>query len=301
MELGMIGLGKMGANMTRRLMKGGHRVVVFDANPQAIKELTAEGAIGSESDGDLVSKLKAPRAVWIMLPAGEVTGKMVDTLTELLSPGDTILDGGNSYYKDTVKRAEAVSKKGLFYVDVGTSGGVWGLTEGYSMMIGGDKTAVERLSPIFVTLAPAADKGWGYVGPSGAGHFVKMVHNGIEYGLMESFAEGFALLRQKKDFNLDLVEVAHIWQDGSVIRAWLLDLIHDALESDRELKDVAPYVEDSGEGRWTTFEAIDLNVSTPVIIMALERRIRSREDDYTDKLLAMMRHGFGGHTVKRES
>ncbi len=301
MELGMIGLGKMGANMTRRLLKGGHRVVVFDANPQAIKELTAEGAIGSESDGDLVSKLKAPRAVWIMLPAGEITGKMVDTLTELLSPGDTILDGGNSYYKDTVKRAAAVSKKGLFYVDVGTSGGVWGLTEGYSMMIGGDKTAVERLRPLFVTLAPAADKGWGYVGPSGAGHFVKMVHNGIEYGMMESFAEGFALLRQKKDFSLDLVEVARIWQNGSVIRAWLLDLIHDALESDRELKDVAPYVEDSGEGRWTTFEAIDLNVSTPVIIMALERRIRSREDDYTDKLLAMMRHGFGGHAVERES
>jgi 6-phosphogluconate dehydrogenase len=296
----MIGLGKMGASMTRRLMKGGHRVVVFDANPQAIKDLTAEGAISSESVGDLVSKLKAPRAVWIMLPAGEITGKMVDTLTELLSRGDTILDGGNSYYKDTIKRGEAVSQKGLSYVDVGTSGGVWGLNEGYSMMIGGEKATVERLRPLFVTLAPAADKGWGYVGPSGAGHFVKMVHNGIEYGLMEAFAEGFALMRQKKDFNLDLVEVAHIWQNGSVIRAWLLDLIHDALETDLELKDVAPYVEDSGEGRWTTFEAIDLNVSTPVIIMARERRIRSREDDYADKLLAMMRHGFGGHAVKHE-
>lgn len=300
MQLGMVGLGKMGANMTKRLLLGGHQIVVSDLSADAVKHAAAEGATPSTSLADLVSKLSAPRAVWVMVPSGDPTEATVNQLAALLSPGDTIIDGGNSLYKDSMRRYEALKPKGIHFVDVGTSGGVWGLKEGYSLMIGGDRAAVARLNPIFETLAPAADKGWGYVGPSGAGHFTKMIHNGIEYGMMQAFAEGFSILRAKTEFSLDLADIARIWQDGSVVRSWLLDLTHDALVSDQKLENIAAFVPDSGEGRWTVFEAIDLNVSAPVITESLIRRIRSREDGYTEKLLSIMRNQFGGHAVKKE-
>lgn len=300
MELGMVGLGRMGANMTTRLLRGGHKLVVTDLNPEAVKAAEGEGAVGAHDLADLVAKLTPPCAVWVMVPSGAPTEQSVQQLGDLLSPDDTVIDGGNSNYKDSMRRAELLKAKGLHFVDVGTSGGIWGLKEGYSLMIGGEQAAVERLSPIFETLAPAPDKGWGHVGPSGAGHFVKMIHNGIEYGMMQAYAEGFAIMRAKQEFSLDLADIAGIWQVGSVVRSWLLDLTKAALDHDQKLENIAAYVPDSGEGRWTVFEAIDLNVSAPVITASLERRIRSREDGYTDKLLAIMRNQFGGHAVKRE-
>jgi 6-phosphogluconate dehydrogenase len=301
MEIAMIGLGKMGANMTTRLLRGGHRVVVFDLNEDPIREAEGEGAEGARTLDEVVAKLSTPRAVWVMVPAGNPTESTIDTLAEQLSPGDIIIDGGNSNYKDSQRRAAALKEKELHFVDVGTSGGVWGLAEGYSMMIGGEKQAVERLGPIFETLAPEADLGWGHVGPAGAGHFVKMVHNGIEYGLMEAYAEGFELMDHKTEMNLDLPQIAEIWRYGSVIRSWLLDLIAAALKENPDLKDIAAYVPDSGEGRWTVAEAIDLNCSIPVISMALQRRFRSREEaPFGDKLLSAMRNQFGGHMVKKE-
>lgn len=300
MKLGMVGLGKMGANMTTRLIDGGHEVVVTDLNMSAVKKASENGAVASDGLKDLVSKLDAPRVIWVMVPSGGPTEKTVMALTDMVDEGDIVIDGGNSNYKDTMSRGEALKEKGVHYVDVGTSGGVWGLKEGYSMMIGGDEDTVKSLTPIFETLAPAPDKGWGYVGPSGAGHFVKMVHNGIEYGMMQAFAEGFAIMRKKEEFGLDLAEVSRTWLHGSVIRSWLLDLIYDALNEDQELEDIAAYVPDSGEGRWTVFESIDLNVSAPVITTALQERIRSRdENSYTDKLLSVMRNQFGGHAVKK--
>ncbi len=299
MQLGMIGLGRMGANMTRRLLQGDHALVVTDLSAQAVRAAEAEGAQGAPDAAALVAQLQAPRAVWVMIPAGAPTETAITGLSELLSAGDIVIDGGNSYYKDSLRRAAGLAESGIHLVDVGTSGGVWGLTAGYSMMIGGSEDAVERLRPIFETLAPAPDRGWGRVGPSGAGHFAKMIHNGIEYGMMQAFAEGFAILRAKQEFAFDLADVARIWQHGSVIRAWLLDLIKDALETDQALEGIAAYVPDSGEGRWTVFEAIDLNVSAPIITESLQRRIRSREDGYTDKLLAVMRSAFGGHDVKQ--
>lgn len=300
MQLGMVGLGKMGGNMTKRLLQAGHSVVVTDLNEEAIEASVNDGATGAKSLEELVNKLDAPRTVWVMVPAGNPTEQTIAALSDLLNSGDTIIDGGNSMYKNAVRHAENLQPKGIHFIDVGTSGGVWGLKEGYSMMIGGEQDVVERHAPIFEALAPAADKGWGYVGPAGSGHFVKMIHNGIEYGMMQAFAEGFSIMRGKEEFGLDLGEVARIWQHGSVIRSWLLDLIYDALEQDQTLEDVAAYVPDSGEGRWTVFEAIDLNISAPVITMALERRIRSREDGYTDKLLSVMRNQFGGHAIKKE-
>jgi len=300
MKLGMVGLGKMGANMTTRLLEGGHDVVVTDLNMSAVKTAEKSGAEGASGLKDLVSKLEAPRIVWVMVPAGGPTEKTVEALGNMVEADDIIIDGGNSNYKDTMRRGETLKEKGIHYIDVGTSGGVWGLKEGYSMMIGGDEEAVQSLTPIFETFAPAADKGWGYVGPSGAGHFVKMVHNGIEYGMMQAFAEGFAIMKKKEEFDLDLAEVSRTWLHGSVVRSWLLDLIHDALKDDQQLEDIAAYVPDSGEGRWTVFEAIDLNVSAPVITTALQERIRSRdENSYTDKLLSIMRNQFGGHAVKK--
>lgn len=299
MQLGMVGLGKMGANMTKRLLQGGHSLVVTDLNADAIRAAAGDGASGAEDVATLVAQLSAPRAVWVMVPAGDPTESTINTLAAALSPGDIIIDGGNSNYQDTMRRAETLQAQNLHFVDVGTSGGIWGLAEGYSMMIGGEAEIVEHLRPIFETLAPAADKGWGYVGPSGAGHFVKMVHNGIEYGLMQAYAEGFAIMREKQAFNFDLAEIARIWQHGSVVRSWLLDLTKAALENDQDFEHIAPYVTDSGEGRWTVKEAIDLNVSAPVITQALLRRIRSREDaGYTDRLLAVMRNQFGGHAIK---
>ena len=301
MELGMIGLGKMGANMAQRLVRGGHRVVGFDPKPGAREAIEQFGAGSADSLQAMVAKLAAPRVVWMMVPAGDITGSTVDALLALLAPGDAIIDGGNSNYKNTLDRAKAVAEKGLHYVDSGTSGGVWGLEQGYSMMVGGELEVVERLRPIFETLAPGKDQGWGRVGPPGAGHFTKMVHNGIEYGLMQAYAEGFSILEHKQEFGLDLRQVAEIWRYGSVVRSWLLDLTADALGKNPKMDGIAPFVADSGEGRWTVAEAIDLNVPAPVITQSLIERLRSRdEDSFTDRLLAAMRNEFGGHAVKKE-
>jgi 6-phosphogluconate dehydrogenase len=301
MELGMIGLGRMGGNMAQRLLRGGHKVVGFDPDAGARAALEGDGGGSAESLQALVAALPAPRVVWMMVPAGRITDGTVDTLAGLLAPGDVIIDGGNSNYKDTLRRAAALAGRQIGYVDCGTSGGVWGLAEGYALMIGGDKAVVDRLRPIFETLAPAKDKGWGHVGPVGAGHFTKMVHNGIEYGLMQAYAEGFSILQHKQDFALDLHQVAEIWRTGSVVRSWLLDLTADALGKNPTMDGIAPWVADSGEGRWTLQEAIDLDVPAPVIALALMARLRSRDSDsFADKLLAAMRNEFGGHAIKHE-
>jgi 6-phosphogluconate dehydrogenase len=300
MEIGMIGLGKMGANMTVRLLKGGHSVVAHDRNPANVEQAVSEGALGAEALADLVSKISPPRAVWVMVPAGDPTEAVIEDLAELLESGDTVIDGGNSNYKDSMRRADELAEKGISFVDVGTSGGVWGLTEGYSMMVGGAPEAVTRLQPIFETLAPGTDKGWGHVGPSGSGHYVKMVHNGIEYGLMQAYAEGFEILEQKTEFKLDLHQVAEIWRYGSVVRSWLLDLTANALEEDASLSEIRGWVADSGEGRWMVADAIDLDVPAPVITLSLLMRFISRQDEsYAAKLLAAMRNQFGGHAVKQ--
>ncbi len=300
MKLGMIGLGRMGANMAQRLMNGGHELVVYDPAIEPRAALADRGAVAVESLVKLVTALPAPRVVWVMVPAGEITDTTLADLSALLAPGDTIIEGGNSNYKDTQLRAMAFADRAIQYVDCGTSGGVWGLTEGYSLMVGGDPQAVERLRPIFETLAPAHDRGWGRVGPSGAGHFTKMIHNGIEYGLMQAYAEGFSILEHKKDLELDLHQVAQIWQHGSVVRSWLLDLTVEALKANPTMDGIAPYVSDSGEGRWTVQEAIDLDVPAPVITLSLLARLRSRDEgSYADRLLAAMRNQFGGHAVRK--
>jgi 6-phosphogluconate dehydrogenase len=299
MKLAMIGLGKMGANMSERLVKGGHNVVVYDLNEEAIQTAEAKGAAGIRTLDEVADKLASPRVVWVMVPAGDPTENTVQSLSEILSTGDIIVDGGNSNYKDTMRRAESLREKGIHFVDVGTSGGVWGITEGYGMMVGGDDKALSIIQPALETLAPAPDKGWGHVGPSGAGHFVKMVHNGIEYGLMQAYAEGFEVMKAKEEFALDLHHVAEIWRYGTVIRSWLLDLTANALKDDQELTGIKDWVADSGEGRWTVFESIDLDVPAPVITLSLLNRFRSRqEESYTAKLLAAMRNQFGGHAVK---
>lgn len=301
MRIGMVGLGKMGGNMTQRLLKGGHEVVVTDLNPQFVQNGVDMGAIGANNLAELVQHLPSPRVVWVMIPAGDPTEKTIFQIADLLSADDIIIDGGNSNYKDSVRHGQMLQARDIHFVDVGTSGGVWGLENGYSLMIGGDEKAVESLRPIFETLAPAPNLGWGRVGGVGSGHFVKMIHNGIEYGMMQAFAEGFAIMQAKTDFDLNMGEIAHIWQHGSVVRSWLLDLIADALLQDQKLEDIAAFVPDSGEGRWTVFEAIDLNVSAPIITLALERRIRSRENaPYADKLLSVMRNQFGGHSIKKQ-
>jgi 6-phosphogluconate dehydrogenase len=303
MEIAIIGLGKMGGNMARRLLRAGHRVVGYNRSPEPTQVLKAEeGLEAAFSLEEAVGKLASPRAVWVMVPAGGPTESTINALADVMSEGDIIVDGGNSNYKDSTRRAAALQDKGLHFVDVGTSGGVWGLAEGYSMMVGGDPVAVERLRPVLETLAPGRELGWGRVGPAGAGHFVKMVHNGIEYGLMQAYAEGFEIMRAKQEFGLDLHKVAEIWRFGSVVRSWLLDLTADALTEDPELDDIKGWVADSGEGRWTVFEAIDLDVPAPVITLALQARLVSRQDEsYAAKLLAAMRNQFGGHAVKRES
>jgi 6-phosphogluconate dehydrogenase len=299
MELAMIGLGKMGANMMRRLVNGGHRVVAFDLNSESVKAAAKDGAIPANTLDQVKSTLSPPRILWVMVPSGDPTEQTLTKLAGLLDSGDVIIDGGNSNYKDTMRRAVGLNEKGLHFVDVGTSGGIWGLKEGYSMMIGGEKEVVEKLRPIFETLAPAKDKGWGYVGKHGAGHFVKMVHNGIEYGLMQAYAEGFEILEKKKEFNLDLHQVSQIWQHGSVVRSWLLDLTSAALEKDQHLTDLKPWVADSGEGRWTVMDAIELDVPAPVITLSLMMRFASRDDqNYAARLLAALRNQFGGHEVK---
>ena len=299
MKLGMIGLGKMGANMSRRLVRNGHEVVGFDLDESAVQELEDDGATGAAALNDLVDELEPPRICWMMVPAGDPVDATLDDLLPLLGEGDIVVDGGNSNYKDTLRRADRAEENGQHYVDVGTSGGVWGLEEGYSMMVGGAGEAVDQLRPALTTLAPGPDKGWGHMGAVGSGHFVKMVHNGIEYGVMQAYAEGFDILKNKDDFDLDLQQVAETWRFGSVIRSWLLDLTARALDQDQDLPDIAPWVDDSGEGRWTVKEAIDLDVPAPVITDALISRLDSRvEDSYTHKLLAAMRNQFGGHAVK---
>ncbi|MDA2914351.1 decarboxylating 6-phosphogluconate dehydrogenase [Acidobacteriia bacterium AH_259_A11_L15] len=300
MQLGMVGLGRMGGNMAERLLKGGHQVVGYTRDKEGVKRAVEKGAVGAYSLPELVEQLKPPRIVWLMIPAGNPVDESMQTLEPLLKKGDVIIDGGNSNYKDTIRRAAALKEKGFHFVDVGTSGGIWGLKEGYCMMIGGDGQVVKNLTPIFQTLAPAPDKGWGHVGPSGAGHFVKMVHNGIEYGLMQAYAEGFALMRSKAELSLDMRQIAEIWRYGSVVRSWLLDLTARALAKNPSLEGIAPHVSDSGEGRWTVVEAIELGCAIPVITLALEQRFRSRDTEpFGDKLLAVMREQFGGHAVKR--
>jgi 6-phosphogluconate dehydrogenase len=301
MDIAMIGLGRMGANMAQRLLRGGHRVVGFDPAEPARASLEKNGAETAATLEAMVGKLKAPRTVWLMVPAGAITDGTITNLLPLLSAGDTIIDGGNSNYRDTQRRAALVAQQKIDYVDSGTSGGIWGLAEGYSLMIGGDKAVVERLRPIFETLAPAKNQGWGHVGPVGSGHYTKMVHNGIEYGLMQAYAEGFSILQHKSEFKLDLHQIAEIWRYGSVVRSWLLDLTANSLEKNPTLKGIAPYVADSGEGRWTVADAIELGVSAPVITLSLLERLRSRDSDsFTDKLLSAMRNQFGGHEIKKE-
>ena len=301
MQLGMIGLGKMGANMTTRLAENGHPLVVTDLNAEAVEQAANHANVTGAADAaDLVSKLDAPRSVWIMVPAGDPTESTIDALADLLAEGDTIIDGGNSNYKDTIRRAETLKEKGIYFVDVGTSGGVWGLKEGYSMMVGGEDEPVKRLTPVLETLAPAADKGWGHVGKTGTGHFVKMVHNGIEYGMMAAYAEGFDIMKSREDFDLDMHQIAEIWRFGSVVRSWLLDLTADALSEDVELSRLEGYVSDSGEGRWTVNEAVDQAVPAPVITAALFSRFESRRSNtYGNRVLAAMRNQFGGHAVKK--
>jgi 6-phosphogluconate dehydrogenase len=299
MDLGMIGLGKMGAFMTERLVRGGHRVVGFDRDAAAVQRVVDKGAASADSLEKIVAQLKPPRAIWLMVPAGAPVDQTIDALTPHLAPGDTFIDGGNSNYKDSVRRAAALAQKKFNFVDCGTSGGIWGLTEGYSMMVGGDAEVVKRLAPIFQTLAPGPDKGWGRVGPAGSGHFVKMVHNGIEYGIMQAYAEGLDLLGHKKEFSLDLLQISKIWQFGSVIRSWLLDLTVDALAKNPKLEGIEAFVTDSGEGRWTVIEGVELGIPLPVISGALDARFRSQDPEpFANKLLAMMRHEFGGHAVK---
>jgi 6-phosphogluconate dehydrogenase len=301
MQIAMIGLGRMGANMAQRLMRGGHEVVGFDPAEAARKLIEDKGAQSADTLQALVAKLKTPRTVWLMVPAGAITDSTITALTPLLSAGDTLIDGGNSNYKDTVRRAAALLQHRIDYVDSGTSGGVWGLAEGYSLMIGGDAAVVERLRPIFEALAPAPDKGWGRVGAVGSGHYTKMVHNGIEYGLMQAYAEGFSILQHKTEFKLDLHEIAEIWRYGSVVRSWLLDLVANALEKNPTLHGIAPYVADSGEGRWTAAEAIDLGVPAFAITGSLFGRFQSQDSDsFSDKLLSAMRNQFGGHPIKPE-
>jgi 6-phosphogluconate dehydrogenase len=299
MQIGLVGLGRMGANMATRLLNAGHHVVAYDIDPQAAAPLADRGAAVAEAPEDLARLLQPPRHVWIMVPAGDPTQATIDALRQHLQPHDAIIDGGNSLYRDSLRRAAELARDNLQFVDVGTSGGVWGLQEGYCLMVGGERDVVHRLRPVLQSLAPAPDRGWAHVGPPGAGHFAKMIHNGIEYGMMQAYAEGFAILRAKEEFDIDLAALAETWRHGSVVRSWLLDLTADVLAHDSDLSGIAPHVADSGEGRWTVAEAIDLDVPAPVITLALLQRLRSRDDDsYADRLLAAMRREFGGHAVQ---
>ena len=296
----MIGLGRMGANMTQRLLGGGHTVVVYDQNSEAVAAGAAAGAMPADSIANLIAQLAPPRTVWVMLPAGAVTDAVIDELGAALDAGDAVIDGGNANYKDTLRRGEMLAAQGIQLLDAGTSGGVWGLVHGYSLMVGGDPAAFARLEPIFQTLAPAPDLGYSHVGPTGAGHFTKMVHNGVEYALMQAYAEGFELLQAKQpEFGLDLPAIARTWQHGSVVRSWLLDLAVLALEADPGLESLSAYVDDSGEGRWTVNEAVELAVPAPTITAALYQRFRSRQEEpFGARMLAALRNQFGGHAVR---
>ena len=302
MEIGLVGLGRMGANMARRLLIAGHRVVTYDLDADAVAASAEFGAEGAGSLPALVSMLAPPRAVWLMLPHGQPTQDTIDTLSPLLSQGDAILDGGNANYKDTMRRAKELASQGIDLVDAGTSGGIWGLTNGFCLMVGGPDDAVKRLEPAFRALAPSDTTGYSHVGPSGAGHFVKMVHNAVEYALMEAYAEGFELLSAKEEFDFDLAAIAETWRHGAVVRSWLLDLAAAALREDPNLGSLQSFVEDSGEGRWTVQESVDLAVPVPAITAALQQRFRSRQDGPLGaKLLAALRQQFGGHAVRHTS
>lgn len=331
MQLGMVGLGRMGGNMTRRLLRGGHDVIVYDRSSEAVDELIKAGAAGSPTLYDLVAGLEAPRSIWVMVPAGDATERAVGELADLLSPGDTVIDGGNTYFKDDIARAEKLAARNLHYIDVGTSGGVWGLERGYCMTIGGPAEIVERLDPLFETLAPGpgkgdsahrrdapgtndtsgsnAWKGYVHVGPAGAGHFVKMIHNGIEYGMMQAFAEGLEILREsgsdrvdaRHRYDLDLHDIAEVWRHGSVVSSWLLDLLEIALREDRDLSAYSGYVQDSGEGRWTVQTAIEEDVPAHVLTASLFTRFQSRQDvSYAARVLSALRHQFGGHVEQNK-
>lgn len=297
MKIGMIGLGRMGGNMTERLIRGGHQVVVYDRSQEAVQNTVARGGEGSSSLADLVSKLPAPRVVWVMVPAGEITDHTITELAGLLSQGDIIIDGGNSRYTESQRHAKEAAAKGIHFLDAGTSGGIWGLKEGYCLMVGGEKAAYDHVLPILQTLAPP--EGCLYVGPSGAGHFVKMIHNGIEYGMLQAYGEGFEIL-EKSQFDLDLHAISHLWNRGSVVRSWLLELAERAFAHDGHLNDIRGYVEDSGEGRWTVQQAIDQNVPAPVLTLSLLARLASRQDEsFSAKVIAALRNEFGGHAVQK--
>ena len=302
MKLGIAGLGKMGANMARRLRRGGIDVVAFNRSADVTDALVAEvGVTASYTLEQLIKDLPLPRVLWLMLPAGEVTEQVINQALPLLSPGDVLIDGANSYYKDSIRRSQRVEAAGVNYVDAGVSGGIWGLDNGYALMLGGSKVAVDHIEPAIRVLAPGPETGWLHCGPAGSGHFVKMIHNGIEYGMMQAYAEGFALMKAREDFDLDLGAVAEMWRHGSVVRSWLLDLMGDFLDKDQQLEDVLPIVADSGEGRWTALEAIEQGVPAPVMSLALMMRYASQGgDEYGAKLLAKMRQGFGGHALGKE-
>jgi 6-phosphogluconate dehydrogenase len=300
MQFGIIGLGRMGANMARRLRRGNMNIAVFNRSPEVAHSLAKEtGAVACETLAQMVDKLAAPRIIWLMLPAGEATDAALTILATLLAPGDLVVDGANAFYKDSMRRAHDLAKKNIRFADAGVSGGVWGLENGYALMVGGEREAIRELEPYIKVLAPGADKGWLHCGPVGSGHFTKMVHNGIEYGMMQAYAEGLAMLKGREDFDLDLAAVTEMWRHGSVVRSWLLDLAADFLKNDQDLKDIEPFVADSGEGRWTAYEAIEQGLPAPVMSLALMMRFASQgKNDYPSKLLAMMRKGFGGHVVK---
>jgi len=302
MEIGIVGLGRMGANMARRLARGGTRVFAYDLSPVARAHLAAEAGITGVADLEaLASSLGAPRVVWLMLPAGAPTQSTLDELLPLLQRGDVVVDGANAYYKDSMQRAAQLSAQGVHFADAGVSGGIWGLQNGYAIMLGGSTEAASHVIPFVKILAPSPDHGWVHCGPAGSGHFVKMVHNGIEYGMMQSFAEGLNLMHAKKEFHLDLAQIAETWRHGSVVRSWLLDLIAEFLDKDSALERVQPVVADSGEGRWTALEAVELGIPAPVMSLALMMRFASQgQQDYAGKLLAMMRNSFGGHAIKSE-
>lgn len=297
MKIGFYGLGRMGGNMVARLLAGGHEIVASNRSQGSIKEIEKKGAIGAYSFHDLVGKLKPPRAIWLMVPAGEAVQKLINDLIPLLSEGDILIDGGNSYYKDSMKRAEELSEHGIHFLDAGTSGGIWGRENGYCIMVGGAEPVFKQLEPIFKTLAP--ENGYSRVGPSGAGHFVKMIHNGIEYGMLQAYGEGFEIMNAS-GFELDFSRIARLWNHGSVVRSWLLELVEKMYEKDPNLASVQGYVEDSGEGRWTAREAVEKNISAPVITLSLLERLRSRqESSYSAKVIAALRNEFGGHAVKK--
>jgi len=302
MRIALIGLGKMGANMARRLLRQGIEVVGYNRSPDIINQLAEEeNLIPAKSLEAAIAQLPAPRIVWLMLPAGEVTEQTLQTLPGLLQPGDIVVDGGNANYHDSQRRAAMLAEHQIGFVDAGTSGGVWGLSEGYCMMVGGERAHVEPLIPVLKALAPSPDNGWAHVGPPGAGHFTKMIHNGIEYGMMQAYAEGFALLQGKSEFDLDLAQISELWRHGSVVRSWLLDLSADFLQQDQQLANITPYVADSGEGRWTVMESIDQGTAAPVLALALHMRFASQDDTaYANRILAKMREAFGGHAVKSE-